>query len=169
MILREACEGDIFELAALGAATFAGTFQHLYSAENLNRFLAEFHSEGYYRAALKDTKTRILVIEEGGVLIGYSKIGLNSLPCDPPRPAALELGRLYLAAGHRSKGLGHHLMQAIIEHAEKNAFPEIVLSVYAENISAQKFYARYGFTKIGDYQFKVGDHLDDEWIMARPV
>ena len=169
MIIRNAQTDDVPKLAALGAATFAGTFQHLYSAENLASFLGRFHSEDYYHAALADPSIRIIVIEEAGELIGYTKINPNGLPCDPPRPDALELARLYLAEGQRSKGLGHRLMQAVIDHAETHNFPEIILSVYADNIGAHKFYARYGFEKIGEYKFKVGDHLDDEWIIRRPV
>ena len=169
MIVRDAHTDDIPKLAALGAATFAGTFQHLYSAENLAAFLDEFHSEDYYRAALADPDIRIIVIEEANDLIGYAKVNPNGLPCDPPRRRALELGRLYLADGQRSKGIGRRLMQAVIDHAEQKGFLEIVLSVYAENFGAHKFYARYGFEKIGEYQFKVGDHFDDEWIMRRPV
>jgi ribosomal protein S18 acetylase RimI-like enzyme len=39
--------------------------------------------------------------------------------------------------------------------------------VWSENTRALRFYAEYGFTKLGQYQFMVGDHADQEWIMRR--
>jgi len=166
MELREASLKDAGALSKLGAATFAGTFQHLYSAKNLSRFLAEFHSEAYYKTALKDQSVKIWVIETAGELVGYTKIGPNSLPCVPPRPHALELSRLYLREPFQNQGLGARLMDQIIDYAQSHDYPEIVLSVYAENLGGQKFYRRYGFEKIGDYHFVVGDHLDAEFIFS---
>lgn len=70
---------------------------------------------------------------------------------------------------HRSKGTGHELMKASINHAQAKGFTKITLSVYSENFGAHKFYERYGFSKIGDYGFVVGDHIDAEWIMLKTL
>jgi ribosomal protein S18 acetylase RimI-like enzyme len=40
------------------------------------------------------------------------------------------------------------------------------LSVYADNPEAQRFYARYGLNKVADITFRVGDHIDPEFMMA---
>ena len=40
----------------------------------------------------------------------------------------------------------------------------MLLSVYSENFGAQRFYQRYGFAKIADITFKVGDHYDPEYL-----
>jgi RimJ/RimL family protein N-acetyltransferase len=39
--------------------------------------------------------------------------------------------------------------------------------VWSENFGAQRLYARYGFTRVGDYFFPVGEHRDHEFILRR--
>ena len=156
---------DIPALAALSAATFAGTFQSLYSPENLSRFLGEMHSEDYYLRAYKDPSVNLFAAVQNGALIGYAKTGPNTLPCNPPLANALELSRIYLAASARSQGIGNRLMKAVIAHAKTAGRRSIVLGVFSENYAGHHFYERYGFTKIGEYDFPVGDHIDREWIL----
>jgi len=91
------------------------------------------------------------------------------IPCDPPRPDALEFGRLYFLPDYQQKGWGGKFIQIAFEHAKAHGFKDIILSVFSENIPAQNLYARYGFEKIGEYQFPVGDHLDDEWILLKTL
>lgn len=167
MILRDATPDDITALAALGAATFAGTFAKLYAPEDLAAFLDEFHSEDYYRKALADPSIALHVMEVEGKLVAYNKLGPNSLPCDPPSPGALELSRIYVLANYRGQSIGDKLMQNIITYAQNHDHPEIVLSVYAKNFAGHRFYERYGFVKTDEYKFKVGNHYDPEWIMTK--
>jgi ribosomal protein S18 acetylase RimI-like enzyme len=46
-------------------------------------------------------------------------------------------------------------------------FDHLYVGVYSENFRAQELYRRYGFEKVGEYHFMVGDHADLEWIMRR--
>jgi ribosomal protein S18 acetylase RimI-like enzyme len=41
------------------------------------------------------------------------------------------------------------------------------LGVYSENPGAQRFYTRYGFMKVGEYEFPVGPLRDREFIFSR--
>jgi diamine N-acetyltransferase len=36
--------------------------------------------------------------------------------------------------------------------------------VFSENYGAQRFYTRYGFGKIADITFEVGQHIDHEFL-----
>ncbi len=165
IIIRDIGPADIPALAALSAATFAGTFQSLYSPQNLSWFLGEYHSEAYYRKALKNPSVRLLAADKDGALVGYAKVGPNTLPCDPPWPHALELSRIYVSSKARSEGIGEKLIQSVIDHAVETGKTSIVLGVFSENFAGHRFYHRHGFQKIGEYDFPVGDHRDHEWIM----
>ena len=46
-------------------------------------------------------------------------------------------------------------------------FDHLYVGVYSENFRAQELYRRYGFEKVGEYRFMVGNHADLEWIMRR--
>jgi ribosomal protein S18 acetylase RimI-like enzyme len=45
--------------------------------------------------------------------------------------------------------------------------PDIWIGVWSENLGAQRFYARRGFEKVGEYGFPVGKTLDHEFILRR--
>ena len=167
--LREATLNNAEALSEIGRATFAGTFQHLYSEENLRVFLDEFHSAEFYQRALSDSQTKIWVIDLDGRLVAYTKVGPNTLPCDPPQPDALELSRLYVRDEYQNEGLGARLMDRLLQHAQNEAYPDVVISVYSENFGGQRFYARYGFEKVGEYAFAVGDHRDQEFILSKTL
>ncbi len=65
------------------------------------------------------------------------------------------------------EGIGAALMDwAMAEFTLQHA-DEVQLSVYSENVGAQRFYARYGFVKVADISFRVGEHVDAEFLLAR--
>jgi ribosomal protein S18 acetylase RimI-like enzyme len=42
----------------------------------------------------------------------------------------------------------------------------IQLSVWSGNTDAQRFYARYGFVKVADIEFWVGEQCDEEFLFV---
>ena len=55
-------------------------------------------------------------------------------------------------------------MRWALDEARAWGADAIQLSVYSENHGAQKFYRRYGFDKVADIDFWVGNHRDDEFL-----
>jgi ribosomal protein S18 acetylase RimI-like enzyme len=43
----------------------------------------------------------------------------------------------------------------------------VYIGVWSENVGAQRFYDRYGFSKVGEYGFQVGKTVDREFILKR--
>jgi ribosomal protein S18 acetylase RimI-like enzyme len=41
------------------------------------------------------------------------------------------------------------------------------IGVWSENYGAQRLYGRHGFTKVGEYEFPVGEVRDREFILRR--
>ena len=50
---------------------------------------------------------------------------------------------------------------------EKDGPRTLWIGVWSENLGAQRFYARYGFHKVGEYEFPVGETRDREFILRR--
>ncbi len=44
---------------------------------------------------------------------------------------------------------------------------DVWIGVWSENHGAQRFYAREGFEKVGEYGFPVGGTVDREFILRR--
>ncbi len=171
MQLRPATLADIPALAALGRESFTHAFGHLYRPEDLVAFLAEAHDEANVAAEVAGDECRHrLAADDGGRLIGFCKLRFPSkFAGHSAARAPLELAQLYCAADATGKGVGAALMEWALAEAEAGAHDAIHLSVYSENFGAQRFYARYGFAKIADVHFKVGEQLDAEFLLEKPL
>lgn len=165
MIYRPATLEDAPALGKLGAETFIASFGHLYTPENLEAFLAEVYSpEAVAEEIAADDCTHRLA-EKDGALIAFCKLRYPTKFVDYSDAATpLELGQLYALPGFTGHGIGAALMDWAIDYARTHGHDAILLSVYAENFGAHRFYQRYGFAKIADITFKVGEHLDPEFL-----
>jgi RimJ/RimL family protein N-acetyltransferase len=56
-------------------------------------------------------------------------------------------------------------MDWVLAEARRQGAEQLYLSVFTDNIRAQRFYARYGFEPVGTYAFMVGTHADEDIIM----
>jgi ribosomal protein S18 acetylase RimI-like enzyme len=163
--IREAFEEDAAALSALGAETFISTFGHLYSRDNLDKFLKKGHSVEVYRKLAGDPESGVWIAEDAeGKPVGYAVAGPCTLPAPDMPPRSGELSRLYLLRQAQGTGLGARLLETALDFL-RDRFEHVYLSVYRDNAVAQRLYQRYGFVKIHDYFYMVGDHADPEWIM----
>lgn len=170
MTLRLATAADGPALADLGRRAFIAKFGHLYSPENLTRFLDESHSGETLARQLADPEMKIAVIEEGGHLASFCKVvRASSLPAKTPAKSPMELKQLYTDPDLIGRGAGARLMDWAFAEARAWGADEMQLSVYAHNPDAQRFYRRYGLEKVADIEFWVGDHCDPEFMFAGPV
>ena len=155
------------ELSRLADRTFRESMGHLYKAEDIALFMEEKHAPEVYGALLKDPSFGIWTArDEKGDAVAYLVVG----PCDLPVPdrpdSAGEIIRFYADKSIRGKGVGGRLIEkglAWLEHR----FGHIYLSVYSENFAAQRLYARYGFEKVHEYLYRVGNQSDPEFILKR--
>lgn len=170
MTLRLATPADVPALADLGQRAFIAKFGHLYSPENLSRFLKESHSAETVSSQLADPEMRIAVIEEEGRLASFCKIvRKSSLPERTHASSPMELKQLYTDPDLIGRGHGARLMDWALTEARAWGADEMQLSVYAQNPEAQRFYRRYGLEKVADIEFWVGDHCDPEFMFAGPL
>jgi diamine N-acetyltransferase len=165
MLMRPATLDDAPALAQLGRATFIAAFGHLYAPDDLAAFLGSVHAEAAVAAEIAgDTCTHRLV-EADGSLVAYCKLRAPSNYAhhsDARNP--LELAQLYALPGHTGAGIGTALMEWTLGEARAKGCDAVQLSVWSENTGAQGFYRRYGFAKIADIDFWVGNHRDDEFL-----
>ncbi|MBN8717211.1 MAG: GNAT family N-acetyltransferase [Stenotrophomonas sp.] len=168
--IRRATPADAAVLAELGAATFVEAFGHLYTPEDLRAFLDESHGVAAYAETLADPRYALWIAEdEAGRAIGYAQAGPCGLPHADVRPQDGELKRLYVRAGHHNGGTGRALMDAALAWLLRDGPRPLWVSVWSENVGAQRFYARYGFAFAGEYEFIVGAQRDREFMYHRPA
>ena len=168
MILRPACPDDAPALADLGREAFVTAFAHLYRDEDLQPFLAKTYSHEAVAADIRDPQRPIrLAVDADGMLAGFCKL---SLACGWPQHAragrVVELKQLYTDPARTGQGIGAALMDWALAEARGRGAEEMQISVWSENYGAQRFYGRYGFAKLADIDFWVGNHRDHEFLYA---
>ena len=167
-ILRPATPADVAALSALAIDAFKAKFAQLYSAQDLATFLAESLEEGPVAAELANPTRVYQLAELDGRLMGFAKIGLNCGFTQYARGSrVMELKQLYTAADATGMGIGGKLMDWAMDQFAARGADEAQISVYSENHGAHRFYERYGFEKVADITFKVGEQLDPEFLFAK--
>ncbi len=166
--LRRATAEIAPALAVLGTATFRETFGHLYPPEDLQTFLAATHSVEAWTRLLADSQRAVwFATLPDATPIGFIVVGACKLPIDNREPTAGEIQQLYVLARHHNLRLGSRLMDLGLQWLEAQGRTPIYIGVWSENFGAQRFYARYGFNKVGEYGFPVGKTVDHEFILKR--
>lgn len=166
--LRAASPVDVPALSALAASSFIAKFGPLYSAADLQTFLHGSLSEAAVAAEIANPD-RLYQLAQGEIgLLGFAKIGLTcGFPEHARGTAVMELKQLYTAPEATGQGIGGALIDwAMVQFAARGA-DEAQLSVYSQNTGAHRFYERYGFEKVADITFRVGEQLDPEFLFAR--
>ncbi len=165
--VRRAHASDAAALATLGAATFMETFGHLYPREDSAAYVARAYSEAACRELLADSRTACwLAVADGEAPVGYASAGYCKLPVQDLEPGAGELRQLYVKSTHQNQRLGARLFETALKWLDEHYAP-LYIGVWSKNFGAQRFYRRYGFTKVGDYGFPVGKTVDHEFILKR--
>ena len=166
--IRAATPDDASALARLGATTFDETFGHLYRPEDLQAFLEAGRTDEVYARLIEDPDILVMIAEApGGEPVGYVVAGGCKLPLEVPDPGAGEVRELYVLARHQGHRLGTRLLEAALSWLGERGRSPLYVGVWSENHGAQRLYGRYGFTKVGEYDFPVGTHLDREFILKQ--
>ncbi|KAG1233131.1 hypothetical protein G6F68_019075 [Rhizopus microsporus] len=105
---------------------------------------------------------------DGRNVVGYLAAGANTLPHAEAREGGIELKRFYILAAYQYGGHGARLMDAFMAWLDHPQRRTLWVGVWEENFGAQRFYARYGCSKMGEYEFIVGETHDREFILRRP-
>lgn len=168
-LLRRAGVEDADALSAIAIETYTETFGDSYPPQDLHDFLQAHYSPAPQRLELQDPHAAAWLLEDQGRVVGYLAAGPNSLPHALARSGDIELKRLYLLSSHQNGGHGARLMAACLDWLDRPAPRTLWVGVWSENHGAQRFYLRYGCTRVGDYEFPVGASRDLEFILRRPA
>lgn len=166
--IRRAAAADVSMLAVLGATTFVEAFGIHYPRADLDEFLATAYSEAACARLLADPAVAVwLAYTTAEVPVGFAVAGPCKLPIAGVKPGAGEIRQLYLRSAVQNRGLGTHLLKTVLAWLTAAGREPLYVGVWSKNPGAQRLYARFGFEKIGEYDFPVGRILDREFILRR--
>ncbi len=177
MPIRPALPADAPKLSALGERLWRATYEGLIPAPDLNQHLAQTFGPTQQAAELADPACTTLVIEEDGVLLGYTLLRARGPEAEGNAAAfarPCEIARFYLDHSLHGSGTAQELMAAILAHAMSAGHDGLWLQVWEQNPRAIRFYAKAGFRDIGETVYPVGalvyqDRLLVHSLMARKL
>jgi L-amino acid N-acyltransferase YncA len=119
--------------------------------------------KAWYDAKVKDGQP-LFVAEEEGRVVGLSTYG-------PFRNwAAYKYtveNSVYVAEGHRGRGIARSLMQPLIEEARRQGYHAIIASIDATNDASIRLHLSFGFGEVAHFRqvgYKFGRWLDLKFL-----
>ena len=159
----------------MAAATFRLACPPGITDESVALFIEEVLSEARFDAYLIDPERQVLLAEEDdGTTIGYTMIVFGE-PSDAdvsavvPYERAAELSKIYVLPDRHGGSVARPLMEASLTAAAEAGAHGMWLGVNQQNVRAQRFYGKCGFTRAGTKRFWVGDHWEDDYVLIRSL
>ena len=100
------------------------------------------------------------VVAESNALLGFASYG--QFRAWPAYKYSVEHS-LYVAHGHRGKGIGKALLGALLDRAREQGYHNVIGGIDAENATSIALHERFGFVRCGLVRhagFKFGRWLD---------
>ena len=163
--IRKAGISDLKIICALGVTTFYEAYFEFDDSKDLANYVLEHFSVGQIKKELKDKNSTFFIAEIETSAVGYAKLRENA-PAECLRSEnTIEIQRVYILEKMKGKLVGDALMQKCFDEAKKKNYESVWLGVWKENRSAQKFYQKYGFEKVGELQFPYGDVIGTNYVL----
>ena len=77
----------------------------------------------------------------------------------------IEIQRVYILEKMKGKRVGDALMKSCFAEARRKKYESVWLGVWEQNLSAQEFYRKYDFMKVGELQFPYGDTVGINYVL----
>ncbi len=164
--IRIAESDDLSTLRDLGISSFTSAYARFNTTENMHAYLSENFSEEKLLSEINAGE--ILVGLQNETIVAYTKLVIPD-PSKIPGSNPLEIARLYIDTQLIGKGIGVNMIAAIAEEARKRGCDSICLDVWQKNYRAINFYQREGFRIFGLTQFRLGDDVQDDFVMVRKL
>ncbi|MEV6323340.1 GNAT family N-acetyltransferase [Nocardia sp. NPDC051787] len=161
---------DAEALSDVAAATFPLACPPGATPDDIEIFVTDVLSGERFGEYLSDPARIVLKARAGDDIVGYAMLVAGD-PGDAAvaeaiglRPA-VEISKMYVLPGHHGSGVSTALMQAALEWARAEGYPGVWLGVNQENVRAQRFYTKHGFTVVGTRTFTVGNQVHHDHVM----
>ncbi|CAN3128559.1 GNAT family N-acetyltransferase [Mycobacterium sp. smrl_JER01] len=162
------------ELADVAARTFPLACPPTAEPADVAAFITENLSGERFGRYLADPDRTVLTAVEDGRIVGYAMM-VRGVPDDPDVTAAVtvrptvELSKMYVLPQVHGAGASAALMTAALQHAWEHGAASVWLGVNQLNRRAQRFYAKHGFAVTGTKTFRLGAHVEQDYVMVRPA
>lgn len=165
---RSIGENDLELYRQLCCTTFIQSHGHSASEHDVNIYLRyAYNSIKLRRDHINPYMYESLIILDE-LPIGFYRYTIDQTSKHLPDQKLIKLDRLYILDQYHDKGYGQQCLDHILAQLNRNDHSGIFLYVWIQNERAKKFYAKNGFQKVGEEDFRLSStHSNPNDILYR--
>ena len=165
--LRRAVPADSLCLWALAMQVFLDTYATEGIRPALAREVSSSFSQARFDHVIADDRTRLVVAEHDGHMVGFAQVSLSATHELAPRGVQAELLRLYVQEPFTGVKVGTRLLAEAERLAASEAATVLWLTPWVHNHRALAFYARRGYADFGLTSFTFEGESHENRVLAK--
>lgn len=167
--INNCTKNDIPLIIQLGIRTFCETFEEVTSESDLQKYLIKAFNHKQIETEFSNWDSEFYLIKNNDIACGYMKLNYNNAQQEFKEPDGMELARIYILERFKAKGIGKKAIEFCFNKANYLSKKYIWLGVWESNFQAIRFYEKYGFKKIGEHVFQVGNDSQKDILMKKNI
>ena len=167
--IKTALPTDALPLAYVGRTTFYETWLDVNTPEDMKLYTDEEFNLEKLEADIRNKANTFLLASMNGKIAGYAKMRRDRNHKEFDNDGAMEIERIYALKEFQNQKIGYSLMNRCIEIALAEKLDWLWLGVNEFNVKAVNFYKRFDFEVFGKKTFKMGNAIDEDFLMKKKL
>jgi len=160
---------DVDDLLSLSVKTFYDAFEHLNNPEDFEAYTSVAFTHDKLVSEINNPDSVFYFAMIGDEKVGYLKLNYASAQTEFKDANAVEVERIYVLADQQGKQIGQQLINFAVAKAIEDGLKYIWLGVWEHNLNARRFYERSGFKAFSSHQFVLGNDVQTDILMKKPL
>ena len=165
---------DLDDIIMIGRKTYYDSFHTLNSDETMQQYLDEAFERTKIERELMNPQSGFFFLYDNDSYdndspVAYIKTNLPPAQTDLNDKGSLELERIYVKSGHKGKGYGKYLIEETLSMASELDCDYVWLGVWEKNEEAIAFYRKMGFVIFDRHTFRMGDEIQNDFVLKKNI
>jgi diamine N-acetyltransferase len=161
---------DVEALADIAKRIYWETFAKDNDPVELQKYLNDTFNPTQLTQLVNNPNYHIWLARNGEELAGYCTLRDEAAKYDViPGTHPIEIERFYLDTPYHGKGHAQQMMAFCLTQADQLGADVVWLGVWEHNPRAERFYQKFGFTRVGQHDFWIGNDCQNDWLMAKSL
>ncbi|TDW20816.1 acetyltransferase (GNAT) family protein [Breznakia blatticola] len=156
-------------LRDIAIQTLYETFYTEEKTEVLQAYVDEAYTKEELLQSLDDVSSTTYFAYYDNALAGYLKVNMYDSQTEDMGDEGFEVQRIYVSKKFKGLRIGSLFMDFAIALAKANKRSFMWLGVWEHNYAAQAFYKKYGYYRVGEHDFTMGDLIETDWILRKDL